>query len=162
MMAIGQDRLLFNAYLQHYQRGRGAYFSGIPFQHGGSFKDKLRAGLRFVSPIVSRFAESFLGEAAGALSRGANLKDAAKAALAPSLKSGLSRAVERISTGQGKRRRKKRRTIGKGKTDHLLNHSRHGRKRHKTHTGGKRRKAKHYKRHAKSNQKQPKFPFSNF
>ena len=60
-MAIGQDKLLYNAYLQHYQRGRGTYFSGIPFQKGGSFKDKLRGVLRFVTPIAGRLAETFLG-----------------------------------------------------------------------------------------------------
>jgi len=160
-MAISNEKL-FNAYLQHYQRGNGPVFRGTPFQ-GQGFKDIVRTGWRFVSPILAHLGESFLGETAGALSRGANLKDAVKSAVSPALRSGVNRAITRVTTGQGRRIRKKRRILGLGRTARVLR-PRHKTKPHKkTHTGGRRKRAKHYKRLRRSKEQlAAKFPFSNF
>jgi len=160
-MAISNEKL-FNAYLQHYQRGNGPVFRGTPFQ-GQGFKDVVRTGWRFVSPILARLGESFLGETAGALSRGANLKDAARSALSPALRSGVNRAIERVTTGKGRRRRKKRRILGLGRTTRVLRPGNKTKTHKKPHAGGRRKRRKHYKRHRKIKQHlSAKFPFSNF
>lgn len=147
-MAITPDKL-YNAYLQHYNiqaGGRYPVFRGTPFQRGDGLGDILRGAMRFLAPIASSIAKTFIKDTATGLSRGSNLKDSAKSAIAPTFRAGVNRAIERAVTGQGRRRRRRRVGLQKvGQTRRAIR-----KKGGAPAFGGRKRKHKHYKRSRKA------------
>ena len=105
----------YDSYIEHYRAqvgGKLPVFRGSPFQRGEGLGDIFRAVLRFLLPVASTAATTFIKGTADELNQGATLKDAAKGALGDTLRSGVGRAVERLTTGKGRSKRKK--TTSKG------------------------------------------------
>ena len=131
---------LHNAYLQHYKNqagGKFPVFRGTPYQRGEGLGDIFRAVLRFLAPVASSAATTFIKNAASRMETGEEVQDAAKGALKPALFSGIARGVARAVTGKGKRR--KRRTTAAA----------HGDGRRKKRRGTKRRATGYKKKGAK-------------
>ena len=104
---------MYQLYLKHYSGQCGGGFPayrGTTFQHGERLGDILKADWRFIAPIASSASASFVKDTSTALSNGKSLKDSAKQAILPAARSGIDRTIERITTGKGRRRAKKRKS----------------------------------------------------
>lgn len=87
-------------------------FRGAPYyQQGGGFGDILKGIFRFLLPVAVRGATTFLDSAARAQESGASIKEAAKAALRPTLSAAASEAYEQFA----QRRQQQQQGSGKPK-----------------------------------------------
>ena len=98
-----------NAYYRYYESQLGGqlpvYRGGL--QSGEGIGDILRGIFRFIAPIALRGISTFAGQTIDAHQRGASLKDAAKAALNPTLNSvvsGIGDQVRNMQSGTGLKR----------------------------------------------------------
>lgn len=124
------DQAVKNAMLNHYlnQSGRGVgqypVFRGAQVQYGNGIGDIFRSIGRFLLPIFSSSAKTFVQSAAQGLSEGQSIKEAAKQALKPTLSSAMSGTAEQVMkkvSGEGKRRKRrgpKRRRAAKKQVIH--------------------------------------------
>ena len=105
--------------LYHPQAGGALYpvFRGSrQAQYGEGFGDMFKSIWKWVFPVVSSSAGTFLQEMVKSKSEGSNWKDAAKAAIKPTIFEGISRGAEQVSKAldqakssqEGSGRRKKR------------------------------------------------------
>jgi hypothetical protein len=105
--------------LYHPQAGGALYpvFRGSrQAQYGEGFGDMFKSIWKWVFPVVSSSAGTFLQEMVKSKSEGSNWKDAAKAATKPTIFEGISRGAEQVSKAldqakssqEGMGRRKKR------------------------------------------------------
>ena len=114
-------------YLLYHPQGGGALFpvfrGSKQAQYGEGFGDIFKSIWKWVFPVVSSSAGTFLQEMVKSKSEGSNWKDAAKSALKPTILEGISRGAKQVSkaldesktsqSGKG-RRRKRRRKKSKG------------------------------------------------
>jgi len=107
--------------LYHPQAGGALYpvFRGSrQAQYGEGFGDMFKSIWKWVFPVVSSSAGTFLQEMVKSKSEGSNWKDAAKAAIKPTIFEGISRGAEQVSKaldqakssqeGRGRRKKRKR------------------------------------------------------
>ena len=106
-------------FLYHPQAGGALYpvFRGSKQgQYGEGFGDIFKSIWKWVFPVVSSSAGTFLQQMVKSKSEGSNWKEAAKSALKPTILEGISRGAEQVSKAldeskssqEGKGRRKKR------------------------------------------------------
>ena len=85
-------------------------FKGARYhQYGSGFGDILRGILRFVMPVLTRGAATFLGDVVQKRDQGSTWGDAAKSAIKPTAMSVLNEATNQTAQrGNGKKRKRKR------------------------------------------------------
>ncbi len=108
-------------YLLYHPQAGGALFpvfrGSRQSQYGEGFGDIFKSIWKWVFPVVSNSAGTFLQEMVKSKAEGSNWKDAAKSALKPTILEGISRGAEQVSKAldeskssqEGRGRRKKRR-----------------------------------------------------
>ena len=99
-------------YYKFYSSQKGGdfpVFKGARFhQYGSGFGDILRGILRFVMPVLTRGAATFLGDVVQKRDHGSTWGDAAKSAIAPTAMSVLNEAANQTAQrGNGKKRKRK-------------------------------------------------------
>lgn len=120
-MRIGSVNLyrhdnIIRPYTEHYQRGAGILpaFTGTVYQEGNGLGDILKSVFRFMLPIVSSGASTFLKSAAQGLGEGKSLGEAAKVSLAPMAKKLVGKTVRRVvQRGSERRTRAKTKRVYK-------------------------------------------------
>ena len=112
-----QARALYLLYKQQYGGALYPVFRGSrQLQYGEGFGDIFKSVWKYVFPVVSSTAGTFLQELVKKKGEGVDWKESAKAAIKPTLMEAVSRGAEQVSkaiderkqSGSGRRRRRKR------------------------------------------------------
>ena len=120
-----QARALYLLYKNQYGGALYPVFRGSrQVQYGEGFGDIFKSIWKWVFPVVSSGAGTFLEEMVKKKGEGVGWKEAAKMAIQPTIMEAVSRGAEQVSKamdeskknreGGGKKRRKRSRTVYKG------------------------------------------------
>lgn len=109
------QKAVFDYYRQQ-SGGNFPIYRGTDLQYGNGFGDIFRSIGRFLLPILAPVASQFISSTAQNLSEGRNLREAARAAVNPTISEALSATGSQIMSripqrGSGRRGRPKRNSL---------------------------------------------------